>query len=56
MKETSVDNTVVTWQTTHYQASITNASFKYLQGFSTVFDKSVKWVLSTEKMSSGTGS
>lgn len=44
----SADNTV-TWQTKQSQANITNTSFKYLQGFSTVFDKPVKRVLSTKK-------
>lgn len=54
MREMSADNTaVVKWQTTHSLVSITDASFKCLQGFSTVFDKPIKWALSTERMSSG---
>lgn len=52
IREISADNTV-TWQIKQSQANITNTSFKYLQGFSTVFGKPVKQVLGTKKASSG---
>lgn len=52
IREISADNTV-TWQTKQFQGNITNTSFKYLQGFSTEFDKPVKKVLGTETGSSG---
>lgn len=41
IRKISADN-IVTWQTKQSQASITNTSFKYLQGFSPAIDNPVK--------------
>lgn len=52
IREISADN-IVTWHTKQSQVSVTNTSFKYLQGFIPVIDKPVKQVLGTKKVSLG---
>lgn len=48
IREIPADN-IVTWQTKQSQENVTNTSFKYLEEFSSVIDKTVKQTLGAKK-------